>query len=144
MKIKKLKQKQDELRRFNKASIELARVGGYMDRAEKLLSVQHLLVSLVVSYNAALEETLERANLKTTKTISIQNALLKSTDAFYKLFDGAMERETVLNWAEDLDRLEIEVSKFAGIKQFRPKRKAMQEAKPALEEKYNIILNDLI
>lgn len=143
MKRKLLKQKQDELRRANQAYTELAGVGGYLDHAVKLISLQYLVGSMVDVIGEEIEITLERANLKTTKTISIQNALRKATDAYYKHFEGAMSKESILNWAEDLDRLEKELYNFANIKKLRPKRKAMRELKGLIEHKYNVELEDL-
>ena len=43
----------------------------------------------------------------------------------------------------DIERLEAELYKFANIKELRPKRKAMKEAKAIIEEKYNVKLEDL-
>ena len=143
MKRKQLKQKQDELRRANQAYQELAQVGGYLDHVIKLISLQYIVGSMVDVIGAEIEMTLERANLKTTKTISIQNALQKATDSYYKHFEGAMSKESVLNWAEDLDSLEKELYNFANIKTLKPKRKAMKEAKAEIEKKYNVELKDL-
>lgn len=72
------KQRQDERRRMNQAYRELAHVGGYIDRAVKLVSLQYLVGSMVDVIGAELEQTLERANLMNPKTISIQNALQKA------------------------------------------------------------------
>ena len=138
------RKRQEEFRRFNQANQEFAHVGGYLDHAIKLISLQYLVGSMVDVIGAELEQTLERANLMTTKTISIQNALQKATNAYYKHFEGAMQRESVLNWADDLERLEAELYKFANIKTLRPKRKAMREAKAVIEEKYNVELKELI
>ena len=143
MKQKQLKAKQDELRRANQAYQELAQVGGYLDHVIKLISLQYIVGSMVDVIGAEIEMTLERANLKTTKTISIQNALQKATDAYYKHFEGAMSKESVLNWAKDLDSLEKELYNFANIKTLKPKRKAMKEAKAEIEKKYNVELKDL-
>ena len=143
MKRKQLKQKQDELRRANQAYQELAQVGGYLDHVIKLISLQYIVGSMVDVIGAEIEMTLERANLKTTKTISIQNALQKATDSYYKHFEGAMSKESVLNWAKDLDSLEKELYNFANIKTLKPKRKAMKEAKAEIEKKYNVELKDL-
>lgn len=143
MKRKQLQERQDELRRANKAYTELASVGGYIDHAVRLISLQYLVGSMVAVIGEEIEQTLERANLKTTKTISIQNALRKATDKYFKLFEGAMEKESIMNWANDLDRLEKELYNFANLKPLRPKRKAMKEAKQLIEEKYNVELNDL-
>lgn len=143
MRKKELRQKQDELRRANQAYKELAFVGGYMDEAEKLISLMYVNISATISINERLMNTLERANLKTTKTISIHNKMLKATESYFKLFDGAMSRDSVMHWANDLDRLEKELYKFANIKTLRPKRKAMKEAKPKIEKRYNIELEDL-
>lgn len=143
MKSKIKQQKQDERRRINQAYRELAYVGGYIDRAVKLVSLQYLVGSMVDVIGAELEHTLERANLMTTKTISIQNALQKATNEYYKYFGGMMNKDSVLDWANDLDRLEAELYKFAGIKDLRPKRKAMKEAKAIIEEKYGVKLEDL-
>lgn len=140
---RQLQQKQDELRRANQAYKELASVGGYLDHANKLISLQYLVATMVDVLGAELEATLERANLKTTKTISIQNPLRKATDSYYKHFEGAMSRDSVMNWAKDLDNLEAELYNFANIKTLRPKRKAMAEAKPIIEEKYNVSLENL-
>ena len=143
MKAKQKKQRQDEQRRMNQAYRELAHAGGYIDRAVKLVSLQYLVGSMVDVIGAELEMTLERANLMNTKTISIQNALQKATNEYYKFFGGVMKKESELNWANDLDRLEAELYKFAGIKKMRPKRKAMKEAKAVIEEKYGVKLEDL-
>ena len=64
MKTKLKQQKQDELRRYNQANIELAQVGGYIPRAVKLVSLQYLVGSMVDVIGADIEETLDRANLK--------------------------------------------------------------------------------
>ncbi len=45
--------------------------------------------------------------------------------------------------ADDLDKLEAELYKFADIKELRPKRKAMREAKAVIEEKYGVKLEEL-
>ena len=54
-----------------------------------------------------------------------------------------MKKDAVADWATDIDRLEKELYKFADIKDLRPKRKAMKEAKAIIEEKYNVKLEDL-
>ena len=46
-----------------------------------------------------------------------------------------MKDGAVLDWAQDLEKLEDVLFKFADIKPLRPKRKAMKEAKPRIEEK---------
>ena len=143
MKTKLKQQKQDEQRRMNQAYRELAYAGGYIDRAVKLVSLQYLVGSMVDVIGAELEQTLERANLMNTKTISIQNALQKSTNEYYKFFGGVMKDDAVTDWASDIDRLEKELYKFADIKDLRPKRKAMKEAKAIIEEKYGVKLEDL-
>ena len=143
MKSKLKQQRQDEKRRMNQAYRELAYKGGYIDRAVKLVSLQYLVGSMVDVIGAELEQTLERANLMNAKTISIQNALQKATNEYYKFFGGVMKDDAVTDWASDIDRLEKELYKFAGIKDLRPKRKAMKEAKPVIEEKYNVKLEEL-
>ena len=143
MKTKQKQQRQDEQRRMNQAYIELAHAGGYIDRAVKLVSLQYLVGSMVDVIGAELEMTLERANLMNTKTISIQNALQRSTNEYYKFFGGVMKKGAVLDWANDIERLEAELYKFADIKELRPKRKAMKEAKAVIEEKYGVKLEDL-
>ena len=143
MKRKIKQQRQDEQRRTNQAYRELAHAGGYIDRAVKLVSLQYLVGSMVDVIGAELEQTLERANLMNAKTISIQNALQKATNEYYKFFGGVMKKDSVTDWANDIERLEAELYKFAGIKGLRPKRKAMKEAKAVIEEKYNVKLEDL-
>ena len=143
MKSKLKQQRQDQQRRMNQAYRELAHAGGYIDRAVKLVSLQYLVGSMVDVIGAELEQTLERANLMNAKTISIQNALQKSTNEYYKFFGGVMKKDAVKDWANDIERLEAELYKFADIKDLRPKRKAMKEAKAVIEEKYNVKLEDL-
>ena len=143
MKTKLKQQRQDEQRRINQAYRELAHTGGYIDRAVKLVSLQYLVGSMVDVIGAELEQTLERANLMNAKTISIQNALQKSTNEYYKFFSDVMNKESSIDWANDIDRLEAELYKFADIKDLRPKRKAMKEAKAVIEEKYGVELEDL-
>ena len=143
MKSKQKQQRQDEQRRMNQAYRELAHAGGYIDRAVKLVSLQYLVGSMVDVIGAELEQTLERANLMNTKTISIQNALQKATNEYYKFFGGVMKKDSVTDWANDIERLEEELYKFADIKELRPKRKAMKEAKAVIEEKYGVKLEDL-
>ena len=143
MKAKIKKQRQDEQRRMNQAYRELAHAGGYIDRAVKLVSLQYLVGSMVDVIGAELEQTLERANLMNTKTISIQNALQKATNEYYKFFGGVMKKDSVTDWANDIERLEAELYKFADIKELRPKRKAMKEAKAVIEEKYGVKLEEL-
>ena len=143
MRRKQLKARQDEQRRMNQAYRELAHAGGYIDRAVKLVSLQYLVGSMVDVIGAELEHTLERANLMNSKTISIQNALQKATNEYYKFFGGVMKKDSVTDWASDIERLEAELYKFADIKDLRPKRKAMKEAKVIIEEKYNVKLEDL-
>ena len=143
MKTKIKQQKQDEQRRMNQAYRELAHAGGYIDRAVKLVSLQYLVGSMVDVIGAELEQTLDRANLMNTKTISIQNALQKATNEYYKFFGGVMKKDSVTDWAGDIERLEAELYKFADIKELRPKRKAMKEAKAVIEEKYGVKLEDL-
>ena len=128
---------------MNKAYQELAQAGGYIDRAVKLVSLQYLVGSMVDVIGAELEQTLERANLMNSKTISIQNALQKATNEYYKFFGGALEKEAVFNWSKDLEELEKVLYKFADIKELRPKREAMKEVKEIIEEKYNVKLEDL-
>ena len=143
MKAKQKQQRQDEQRRMNQAYRELAHTGGYIDRAVKLVSLQYLVGSMVDVIGAELEQTLERANLLNTKTISIQNALQKATNEYYKFFEGVMKKDAVTDWASDIERLEAELYKFADIKELRPKRKAMKEAKAMIEEKYGVKLEEL-
>lgn len=143
MKAKIKQQRQDEQRRMNQAYRELAYSGGYIDRAVKLVSLQYLVGSMVDVIGAELEQTLERANLMNSKTISIQNALQKATNEYYKFFGDVMKKDSVLDWANDIERLEAELYKFADIKDLRPKRKAMKEAKAVIEEKYGVKLDDL-
>ena len=143
MKLKQKQQRQDEQRRMNQAYRELAYAGGYIDRAVKLVSLQYLVGSMVDVIGAELEHTLERANLMNAKTISIQNALQKATNEYYKFFGGVMKKDSVADWASDIERLEAELYKFADIKELRPKRKAMKEVKEIIEEKYNVKLEDL-
>lgn len=92
---------------------------------------------------AELEQTLDRAILMNSKTISIQNALQKATNEYYKFFGGVMKKDSVTDWAGDIERLEAELYKFADIKELRPKRKAMKEAKAIIEEKYGVKLEEL-
>ena len=143
MKAKLKQQRQDESRRLNKANVELARAGGYIDHALKLVSLQYLVASMVDVIGAELEMTLERANLKNSKVISIQNAVRKAINDYHKHFEGAMGMDSVMDWADDLDKLEAELYKFANIKELRPKRKAMKEAKAVIEEKYGVKLKEL-
>lgn len=143
MKSKTKQQKQEERHRINKAYQELAHVGGYIDRAVKLVNLQYLVGSMVDVIGAELEYTLDRANLMNAKTISIQNALQKATNEYYKFFGGAMKKDAVLDWAKDLDELEKILYKYADIKDFRPKRKAMKEVKEMIEQKYGVELEDL-
>ena len=143
MKAKLKQQRQDEQRRMNQAYRELAHAGGYIDRAVKLVSLQYLVGSMVDVIGAELEQTLERANLMNAKTISIQNALQKATNEYYKFFGDVMKKDSVTDWASDIERLEAELYKFADIKELRPKRKAMKEAKKMIEEKYNVKLEEL-
>ncbi len=143
MKTKLKQQRQNEQRRMNQAYQELAHAGGYIDRAVKLVSLQYLVGSMVDVIGAELEQTLERANLMNSKTISIQNALQKATNEYYNFFGGVMKKDSVTDWANDIERLEAELYKFADIKDLRPKRKAMKDAKPRIEEKYNVVLKDL-
>ena len=143
MKSKQKQQRQDEQRRMNQAYRELAYEGGYIDRAVKLVSLQYLVGSMVDVIGAELEQTLDRANLMNSKTISIQNALQKATNEYYKFFGGVMKKDSVTDWAGDIERLEAELYKFADIKELRPKRKAMKGAKVIIEEKYGIKLDDL-
>ena len=143
MKTKIKQQRQDDQRRMNQAYRELAHAGGYIDRAVKLVSLQYLVGSIIDVIGAELEQTLDRANLMNSKTISIQNALQKATNEYYKFFSSVMNKESSIDWANDLDILEAELYKFADIKVLRPKRKAMREAKAIIEEKYNVKLEDL-
>lgn len=143
MKTKQLRQRQDEKRRQNLAYGELAEVGGYIDHAVKLISLQYLVGSMVGVLSTEIEMTLERAMLRTNKTISIQNALTKATDEYFKYFEGIMKDGAVINWANDLERLEGALYEFANIKALRPKRKAMAEAKTIIENKHNVNLEDL-
>ena len=143
MKRKRLREIQDQRRRENLAYSELAGVGGYLDHAVKLISLQYLVGSMVASLSAEIEVTLERANLRTNKTISIQNALTKATDEYFDYFKDAMKKDSVTDCANDLDKLDKVLHEFAGIKALRPKRKAMREAKASIEEKFNVYLEDL-
>ena len=143
MKSKTKKQLQEERRRINKAYQELAQAGGYIDRAVKLVSLQYLVGSMVDVIGAELEHTLERANLMNARAISIQNALQKATNEYYKFFGGALKKDAVSDWAKDLDELEKILYKYADIKDLRPKRKAMREVKEMIEEKYNVKLEEL-
>lgn len=140
---RELQLRQDEMRRANQAYREFASVGGYLEHASKLVSLQYLVVTMVDIIGAELEVTLEKANLKSAKTISIQNTVTRATDGYKKMFEGAMGKDSTLEWANDATQLELELYKFAGIKPLRPKRKAMREAKVKIEEKYGVELIDL-
>lgn len=143
MKAKQLRQRQDQKRRENLAYAELAEVGGYLDHAVKLISLQYLVGSMVQVIATDIEITLERANLNNTKLISIQNALERATTDYFKFFENAIKDEAVIHWANDLERLEKVVYEFANVKTLRPRRKAMKEAKQTIENKYNVTLEDL-
>ena len=56
--------------------------------------------------------------------------------------DYTLYYDTV-NSGKDIERLEAELYKFADIKDLRPKRKAMKEAKAVIEEKYGVKLEEL-
>ena len=143
MKKRRQQQIQDQKRRENSAYSELAEAGGYLEHAVKLISLQYLTVSMVAMTSSEIEVTLERANLKTNKAISIQNALTKATNDYFKYFESAIRDDAVMDWAEDLERLEAILYDFANIKTLRPKRKAMRDAKEAIESKYNVKLKEL-
>ena len=143
MKKRKLREIQDEKRRLNLAYAELAEIGGYIAHAVRLISLQYLVGSTVQSIGADIEITLERANLKTNKTISIQNALNKATDDYFNYFKSAIKDEAVLDWANDLERIEAVVYKFANITPLKPNEEAMAEAKKRIELKYNVTLDEM-
>ena len=67
----------------------------------------------------------------------------EQTKEYYKFFGGVMKKDSVTDWAGDIERLEAELYKFADIKELRPRRKAMKEAKAVIEEKYNVKLEEL-
>ena len=71
-----------------------------------------------------------------TKTISIQNALQKATNEYYKFFGGVMKKGFSNGLGKgDIGRLETELYKFADIKELRPKRKAMKRKRRRLLRK---------
>lgn len=148
MAINKMKyskaQKQEEQRLANKATLELAEIGGYIEYATKLISLQYLVGSVVGLLSAELDIVFERCNIKSNKIISIQKGLDQTMDKYYKFFEGALGKDTTLDWAKDVDALEAELKKWAGIKTLRPKRKAMSQAKPLIEQKYNVKIKDTL
>ena len=140
MKSKKIKQ--DERRRLNQATLELASIGGYTDYAIKLISLQYLCGSMVGVLAGEIELIMEQANLKSNKTISIQKGLDDAMKKYYNFFQNSIKGENTLDWANDLDKLEKVLKEWAGIKAFRPKRKAMKEAKQGIAEKHGVEVRD--
>lgn len=134
------KERQEYQTRLNQATLELASIGGYIDHATRLISLQYLVGSMVASLSADIEITFERCNIKSNKIISIQKGLDDAVNKYYDFFKGVMRQESVLDWSEDMDKLEKELKKWAGIKDLRPKRKAMREAFNEIEKKYNVKL----
>lgn len=141
--IREERQLQEYNARVNKATIELAEIGGYIEHATKLISLQYLVGSMVATLQAELDITFKRANIKSNKIVSIQNALDKAVDEYLNFFKGAMGKDTTLDYFGDLEKLEIELYKWANIKTLRPKRKAMREAIRELEIKHNVKLEEL-
>ena len=75
--------------------------------------------------------------------IIAHSSFINNSNEYYKFFGGVMKKDSVTDWANDIDRLEAELYKFADIKDLRPKRKAMKEAKAVIEEKYGVKLEEL-
>ena len=85
MKTKLKQQRQDEQRRINQAYRELAHVGGHIDRAVKLNSLQYLVGSMADVIGAELEQTLNVPLDEHENNIN-PNALQKATNEYYKFF----------------------------------------------------------
>lgn len=134
------KQKQEYQARVNKATRELATVGGYIEHAVKLISLQYLVGSVVAMLQADIEDTFERCNMKSNKVISIQNGLNNTMDEYFKLFKGAMSQQATLDWSNDLAKLKAEVEKWAKIEELEPDFEAMKTFKPSIEEEYGVEL----
>lgn len=134
------KQKQEYQARVNKATRELATVGGYIDHAVKLISLQYLVGSVVAMLQADIEDTFERCNMKSNKVISIQNGLNKTMDEYFKYFKGAMSQQATLDWSNDLTKLKAEVERWAKIGELEPDFEAMKTFKPSIEKEYGVEL----
>lgn len=140
MKRRKIREVQDRKRRENLAYAELANVGGVLKHVVDLINLQYLVASTVQVIGAEIEHTLEQANLRTNKTISIQNTIDKAIGNYVQQFEGAMAEGAALRWSKDLDELESVLYEHAGIKDFEPNWEAMKEAKKEIEDKFKVKL----
>lgn len=140
MKRRKIREVQDRKRRENLAYAELANVGGVLKHVVDLITLQYRVASTVQVIGAEIEHTLEQANLRTNKTISIQNTIDKAIGNYAQQFEGAMAEGAALRWAKDLDELEAVLYEHAGIKDFEPNWEAMKEAKKEIEDKFKVKL----
>lgn len=94
-----MREVQDRKRRENLAYAELANVGGVLKHVVDLITLQYRVASTVQVIGAEIEHTLEQANLRTNKTISIQNTIGKAIEKYAQQFEGAMVEGAALRRA---------------------------------------------
>lgn len=141
--MRRKREKQFEIekkRRANLAKIELARLGGYLDRVERLASLQYLVASVIEVIGEEINDMLKEVDLDTVKTISIQNTVRKASESYFKLFSSAINPDMTTKWASDLDELEKLLYGFMGIDKFEPNIDLMKSEKSRIEKEFGVEL----
>ena len=128
----------EKKRRANLAKIELARLGGYLDRVERLASLQYLVASVIEVIGEEINDMLKEVDLDTVKTISIQNTVRKASESYFKLFSGAIDPDMTTRWASDLDELEKLLYGFMGIDKFEPNIDLMRSEQFRIEKEFGV------
>lgn len=141
--MRRKREKQFEIekkRRANLAKIELARLGGYLDRVERLASLQYLVASVIEVIGEEINDMLKEVDLDTVKTISIQNTVRKASESYFKLFSKAVDPDMTTKWASDLDELEKLLYGFMEIDKFEPNIDLMKSEKSRIEKEFGVEL----
>lgn len=134
----------EKKRRANLAKIELARLGGYLDRVERLASLQYLVASVIEVIGEEINDILKEVDLDTVKTISIQNTVRKASESYFKYFSSAIDPDMTTKWASDLEELEKLLYGFMGIDKFEPHIDLMRSEKPRIEKEFRVELKEII
>lgn len=133
---KRIASQQAKQELYNRAIKEVADIGGYVDHAAKLLGVQYLVASLVQVVADEIEWVLDKAHMKSNKTISIQKEIIAATDKYFEHLKGVASADQFMNWANDLEALKKEVYKWADVKDFEPRKDEIKARIDAVNEKY--------
>lgn len=135
--IKTIQKQQTILRN---AYIEVAMQSGAIDRINKLMSVNYLLVSQSALMIGYIDEILEKHKLQSGKLKNHSKKIQNAFDEYFKEYSKMVSSEQTLNWAEDLTRFDEVCIEFTGLsKEWEPDTSKIDIEE--IEKKYNVKLS---